>query len=118
MPELAIVPTGQVLHHLIRSTKTTNKQSPKLMQSKLHLARKIVERYTLTNSELEGLLNWAVECLEDSYQEVRASATELIVSGLMPRLGEGLVRKKVQHIRSNILESFLMTLNNSLQFDH
>lgn len=118
MPELAIVPTTQVINHLIRASKSaTGKPSPKVQQSKLVLARRMIERYSLTNNDLEGLLNWAVSCLEDSSQEVRSSATELIITGLIPRLGENVILKKVEHIRSNVLESFMVALNSSLQFD-
>lgn len=104
-----------MIAQLIRPKLSTGKQSPKLQQIKLLLAKRLVEQFTISHSDMESMLNWAVECLQDSNKEVRATATEFIVGGLTPHLGEAVIKKKVQHIRNNVLESFMVVMNSTLQ---
>lgn len=113
LPDLPCVSIHQVLSLILPRKSKPIKEIPKLTQVKVVLTGLLLVRYKVSHEQSLEILEWGIGLLEDPNQDIRTSASELIIGTLVPIVGVGVVVNKAKHIRPNILNSFISALNNS-----
>lgn len=104
---------NQIISLILPKKSKALKEIPKLTQAKLILAQLLITRYKFSNDQASDILEWSIGLLEDSNQDIRAAASDLIISSLVPILGMGVVVNKAKNVRPNVLNHFITALNTS-----